>query len=388
MGGTGRRGRKAEQIAATREPTAAREDLERRWRERLVEEPRLATTVTAGAAQREPFHRWIRYRQGFAPALVRVFLRESGATRSRKTVILDPFSGAGTTAVECARNSIRAVALDAVPALAFLTAMKWVREFPSLPSLGDFNHWAQVADQLVAPIHRAALMLAVARQHTAGGQLHHGGAPLGKLLGDVAAMIREDQSQPLSVAGLALPGDARKMDMIDDASIAGILTSPPYLSRYDYREATAPYEELYRHWYGPRLPEHGGQLQASSSTTSRHRRAEVSHAAIQEACECLIRSGHAPTARVIGAYAADMQTVLAELHRVLRIGSPCWMVVGGARLKDVYVPADLIIAELAEGTGFVVELVRVARELIPARRKFGRIGHISPRESVLVMRRV
>ena len=63
------------------------------------------------------------------------------------------------------------------------------------------------------------------------------------------------------------------------------------------------------------------------------------------------------------------------------------MVVGGARIKDVYVPSDLMVAEIAEGCGFRVEAIRVARDLVGAARKFGRLGHVAPRESLLIMRR-
>jgi len=53
----------------------------------------------------------------------------------------------------------------------------------------------------------------------------------------------------------------------------------------------------------------------------------------------------------------------------------------------VYVPSDLIVAEIAERIGFQVEAIRVARDLVGAARKFGRLGHIAPRESLLVMHR-
>jgi hypothetical protein len=56
-------------------------------------------------------------------------------------------------------------------------------------------------------------------------------------------------------------------------------------------------------------------------------------------------------------------------------------------LKDVYVPTDLIIADMAHDAGFAVEAVRVARELNPIRRKFGSAGHLAPRESLIALRK-
>ena len=69
-----RRSNRTQRFESSKEPTLAREDLERRWRGRLAEEPRLATLVTAQGNAREPFHRWLPYRQGFSPGLVRLFL--------------------------------------------------------------------------------------------------------------------------------------------------------------------------------------------------------------------------------------------------------------------------------------------------------------------------
>src|SRR3972149_11365219 len=112
----GRRGRKAAVIATSGEPTEAREALERRWRDRLTFEPRLATLVTAEGGRREPFHRWIPYKQGFSPGLVRRFLHENPRTAKAWAAqpVLDPFSGSGTCIVECAKYGVCAVGCEAI----------------------------------------------------------------------------------------------------------------------------------------------------------------------------------------------------------------------------------------------------------------------------------
>jgi hypothetical protein len=92
-------------------------------------------------------------------------------------------------------------------------------------------------------------------------------------------------------------------------------------------------------------------------------------------------------AGVVRSYFEDLTAALGEMARVLRPGAPCWLVVGGARLKDVYIPADLLLAELAEGAGLFADEVRVARRLTPAGRKLGRLPDVAPREVVVVMRK-
>src|SRR3990172_5741938 len=114
----GRRGRRAAVFAESGEPTEAREALERRWRDRLIVEPRLATLVTAEGGRREPFHRWIPYKQGFSPGLVRQFLQENPRTRKEWAAqpVFDPFSGSGTCVVECAKHGVSAIGVEAIAA--------------------------------------------------------------------------------------------------------------------------------------------------------------------------------------------------------------------------------------------------------------------------------
>ena len=408
----GRRGRKAAAIAAASEPTEAREALERRWRDRLSVEPRLATLVTAEGARREAFHRWLPYKQGFSPGLVRLFLAENPRTAKHwaSHPALDPFAGTGTCAVECARHGVRAIDLDAIPALVFLANAKFEREFPPLPDTSEASMWQEVADQLRLPIHRAALMLAFGRQHTTAGRANRGARPLGVALDEVATMMRDDLSHPLASANRIEVGDARRLTTIDDGAIGGILTSPPYLSRHDYTRIADPYETVYRYWYaGQVCPAAAGCVSSGVSNTNHTAHRAVAHggveqvraslrgrgeggpsctvAAAEEAAEWLSKIGQAKLATIVRGYVEDMTQVLRECHRVLARNGPCWMIVGGARIKDVYVPSDLIVAELAEASGFRLEAIRVARDLIGSSREFGRVGHVAPRESLLLMHR-
>lgn len=408
----GRRGRKAAAIAAVSEPTEAREALERRWRDRLTVEPRLATLVTAEGARREAFHRWLPYKQGFSPGLVRLFLTENPRTPKHwaSHPVLDPFAGTGTCAVECARHGVGAIGVDAIPALVFLAQAKFEREFPPLPDTSGASMWQEVADRLCLPIHRAALMLAVGRQHTTAGRANRGAKPLGVALDEVAMMMRDDLSHPLAVANRIEVGDARRLTMIEDGAIGGILTSPPYLSRHDYPRIADPYETVYRYWYAAQVcPAAAGCVRSGVSNTNHTAHRAVAQggveqvraslrgrgegdpsstvAAAEEAAEWLSKIGLAKLATIAQGYVEDMKAVLGECHRVLAAGGVCWMVVGGARVKDVYLPSDLIVAELAGRCGFRVEAIRVARDLVGSPRKFGRVGHVAPRESLLVMNR-
>lgn len=389
----------------------ARADLECRWRERLEVHPRLSLLVTGEGAGREPFHRWLRYRQGFSPALVRSFLKENPELRiETRRPILDPFAGSGTCPVECAKVGIPAIGVEAIASLAFLARTKSARTFPPMPGLEEEeDDWQAAADRMIEPVHRAALMLAVARQHTSAGVRNRGARPLYQLVSECAEMMREDLIQPLALAVNVIEGDARDLDMCTDESIGGLLTSPPYLSRHDYTRIAAPYEEVFRHWYaqadsnGPGRLREGWSRVASRQIHARHKgraaavRADQAtaqarlpsncDACIDEIADALAHRRVRSPVDTVRAYFHDLHRVLQECFRVLAGGAACWLVIGGARIDDVYIPTDLLLVELAQAVGFSVQEIRVARELVPGARKFGNIGHVAPRESVVMLRK-
>lgn len=273
--------------------------------------------------------------------------------------------------------------VDASAALIFLLDAKFARAFPPFPGVGATSRWTDVAEHLVEPVHRAALMLAEGRRYTTAGRPNRGARPLGALLSEVVEMMRVDLVRPIPMVQNVQVGDARSLSEMEDESIGGILTSPPYLSRHDYDAILNPLAAVYRYWHDVDGDE---ARQLAAHPKSRPQRGmEGPHPAVEESALRLEEQGERRLAGVVRAYFEQMTRVLAACHRVLVPGAPCWMVVGGARWKDVYIPADFVVAEMAEAAGFEVRGIRVARDLIDGRRKFGNLGHVAPRESLLEM---
>lgn len=385
----GRRGRKADVYQSMAEPAEAREAIERRWYERITLAPELATQVTAAGSAREPFHRWLHLKHGFSPELVRLFLRDAAGMRGHvsQNPVLDPFSGSGTVVVESSRRGFNALGVEALPPLKFLSNVKFSSAFSELPKLDAFERWEDVAELLIEPLHRAALMLAVARQHTSDGRPIPNARPLWQLMAEVVEVMREDLRVPLPVANRVQEGDARKLEMLADESVSGVITSPPYLSRHDYLEVTDPYSRVYRHWFGDADSGSGkeGQIAAHPKAIRKNRPSEFSSVEIDESCEALRWHGLDRIATVVRTYFDDLFTVVQELQRVLEPGAPCWIVIGGARMKDVCIPSDLILAEFVMDCGFALHDIRQARNLIDVGRKLGKLRSVTPRESVLIM---
>jgi hypothetical protein len=375
---------KQKQVHRTRIPgetTFARETVERTWHSKIVYDDSLARLVTAVGSRSEPHHRWLVFKQAFSPDLVRLFLK----TAEPDPPVLDPFAGIGTTVIECARRNVPALGVDPLFSAAYVSAQIATGDVPDLPDLTGCENWPEVADRLELPIHRAALICAVASRQTSKGRTNKNAPPICEALNQVIAIMRDDALHPPPRTNLTIRGDARSLDCIADESVGGILTSPPYLSRHDYTKITRAHEDVYHHWYH-RRPTTDDQVSAHPRSKRRTAQRPLP-AAVDEACQTLHDIDEHKLARVTGDYFEDLTDCMSEWQRVLRPGAFCWMVIGGARIRDVYIPSDTILAGIASDSGFAVEEIAVARRVVPSGRNFGTLQHVAPRESVLVLRK-
>ncbi|MAG55880.1 MAG: hypothetical protein CMJ83_06280 [Planctomycetes bacterium] len=381
MGRGGRgRGKRAQQKGDAVE----REALERAWQERIEEAPELAALVVARGAQREPFHRWLGYRQGFAPELVRRFLAEG---KLPDGPVLDPFCGSGTVPTECARQGRFGIGGDVVSPLLFCAAARgsdptdWT---PPEEATTFEACWAAAVDADDDATARAAVLQAVSAAHDGEGRKLRDAATPRELVLTALTMMREDAmnegERPESAAYVR--SDARRLPYAS-ASIAGVVTSPPYLSRYDYARVNDPLEKLYS-GTGRRR---GRRHQVRASRTAAPRQNDTIHPAVDEAAVRLANAGQPKLAAAVTGYAHDLDRALAELARVLRPGGPLWLVVAGADLKRVYIPADLVLAERCAEHGLRVERVEQARLLRGSSRLLGGLGGVAPREVIIRCRR-
>ena len=92
--------------------------------------------ITFRPGQAEPVHRWYRLTPSYAPSLVRYLLAELEVDDS--DVVYDPFSGRGTTVIECQRRGLDAVGGEINPVLqqAGDRSLRW--EPSCLPALSEF----------------------------------------------------------------------------------------------------------------------------------------------------------------------------------------------------------------------------------------------------------
>ena len=93
--------------------------------------------VTFLGGQNESVHRWYRLTPSFAPSLVRYFLDYFEVESNG--LVLDPFSGRGTTAIECQKLGIPSMSFEINPLLHQVEKHSLLWERSNLADLEDFS---------------------------------------------------------------------------------------------------------------------------------------------------------------------------------------------------------------------------------------------------------
>jgi DNA modification methylase len=242
----------------------------------------------------ERVHDWYRFVLGFPPSLVRDYLDQMDLRSG--SLVLDPFAGTGTTPVECKKNGVAAVGIEANPMAQFAGQVKldW-----SPDPTGLLRHAERVAQHVLDelpddgpaapdgalrtlpreaaallitdsispwPLHKTLVLLEVLernrddryRSHellalaralpTGIGNLRFGPEvglghwkPDSPVVGLWLEQVRRMAADLEAIQGREPPqavvhlGDSRRvMDFLQPESIDAVITSPPYPNEKDY----------------------------------------------------------------------------------------------------------------------------------------------------------
>ncbi len=415
-------------------PTAApaRRALERRFAGRVQHRPELRWLASFAGNRAEPVHRWFAYKEGFSRGLVERLLDRFDLPD--RATILDPFCGVGTTPLAARLRGNRAIGFDLLPLAVFVSAVKLrtrrdvpmrtlrraASQLPDSSSGEPASRFAGIPlvrrafDPSIArailllrdrirsvanPPTREFLLLALLASLEELSHTRKDGlcvrvrprevipSPRETVRARALAMLDDLESQPLPAGPLG-PGsivraDARSLPL-RDRSVDGVITSPPYLNRYDYAriyslelalEFVVSFPEL-RDLRHRLLRSH---IEARPAVTRR-----VTRGAVPEVLRALrgreLNNPNIP--RMIHAYFEDMHDVISELARVCRPGARVGLLVGNVRFGGEPIPVDLILGEMAESLGFRVETIEVTRIKGNASQQMGRYGRLPARESL------
>jgi hypothetical protein len=239
-------------------------------------------------------HDWYRFVLSFPPHLVRVYLEKFGLTA--QSCVLDPFAGTGTTLVECQKQGIPSLGIEANPMAHFAcqTKLDWRPDADGL--VAQAHYVAQQARQELAwfpgdglrytlpadservllrnsispkPLHKALLLLDQIERSHPQGRAHQKLALAKAVVGSAsnlrfapeASVVRAREDAPVidlwlqAVEAMAAdlgavavsprgrarvyPGDARTPQLLlAPQSIDAVITSPPYPNEKDYTRNT------------------------------------------------------------------------------------------------------------------------------------------------------
>ncbi len=425
--------------------------------------PKLKAIVNFGTNLEHPIHGWYYFKEGFAPGIVHwAFQRfanptwpdhvaRRGARRAYRSeaaygpLVLDPFSGSGTTALTCQFAGIDALGIEHNPFLAFVgqTKLAWPTFEPEVlaallpdltamggtpaidpPNLSSFNRLYTpdaLADLLLLKERIAALdddgwrcffqlALAAIVERTSLARKDGKGlkvvrrdrtpAPVREaFIGQARRMVEDLRIQRPDVRDRArladariCQGDARRLDGVTDYSVDMIVYSPPYLNSFDYAEVYKL--EMWLLDFVQSASEfrqvRGSSLRSHVSTPIAPT-AYLNYPPLTALIEAIDQANlwNPRIPAMIRGYFDDMYLALAEQARVLKSGATLVCVVANSAYGGVPIPTDALLARIGQRLGLMTDGIYVARRMNTSAQQLARWGGSRTylRESAVVMRK-
>jgi len=436
---------RAQAIGSSR--TDERVKLEKRFLPLMEERLGMRQLVTYVPNKTVPIHRWFSYKEGFSAALVDAFLREFGAQPGQSRVF-DPFVGCGTTVIAAKQAGYGAWGIDILPVAIFVARVKLrsaedydllqlkagidrlletpyhepsilapqdVRIIPLAFSEEVLNEILFFKEEILKEEDesvREFLLLGLlsilekASYTSKDGQFlrlkpEKNIPPVRATLAKQLRLMYRD----LTTVGYQMRlfekpvkytvpsqrtyvrlADARDFTSTIDDYADVIVTSPPYLNRYDYSriyslELCLAFVESFDGLKAIRHSLLRSHIESRPAPTD-----EVNHPALLEVLSNLagkkLNNPRIPV--MIKGYFEDMNLVLHELYKVCRPGAKIALVVGNVRFEGELIPVDLLLSELASDVGFGIDKVIITRYKGNSSQQMGRYGRVPVRESVVL----
>lgn len=419
-----------------------REKIEQKFLPIMTEELRLGKLVSYVGNKNLPILRLYRYKEAFAFDFVKEFINRFKLTNDH--FLFEPFAGMGTSLFTAMQFNIPSLGIDRLPISKFIAetlplfltvkSQKITDIFNEIKSqvnqvkpsdiafdikimqkafpdgiLLELRQWKTIIYQLSYPYKNIFLLLLFSIledcSYTAkDGQFLR--MQLDKEIINPTILLEKKVSEaeqdiklinswlknkPLSFPILQL-GDARNLSNINfPETPTAIITSPPYPNRYDYTRTYClelcfnfvdNFEELKKLRFGV-LRSH---IESKISDFEK-----PNHPVLKEVIDILnndvknLNNSRIPA--MLTTYFIDMEKVIKEWSKILAPHGKIAMVVDNVRFAGEIVPVDLILSEIAEKYGFIVEQVIVTRYKGNSSQQMGKYGRIPVRESVLIWKK-
>lgn len=409
-------------------------DLDSKYHNLIRENLNLRRLVTYVPNKGLPVYNWFKYKEGFSKSLVSALLNVLRV--EKHDFVLDPFAGCGTTLLACKELGYRAVGIDVLPIAVYVARVKlqdWdnldalinaVDKLLNTPKHSPKSHFPNVRIIKYAfPLHVQEEILFFKEEiekfprpicdflmlglisilekvsfTSKDGQflrlVERNIPPVKDVLRQQLTLMLSDlcqQQQSLFKAGYAnveiLKGDAREdcLPKKYHGKIGAVITSPPYLNRYDYSRTYSLELCLFSVSTFDELRDIRHSLLRSHIESREHSGKDITLPGLDEILQSLqekeLNNDRIPI--MIKGYFEDMNLVLANLKKYLKPGGKVALVVANAQFEGEAVPSDLLLSELASHHGLITRAIWVTRYKGNSSQQMAKYGRVPVRESIV-----
>jgi hypothetical protein len=414
-----------------------RSKLETKYRELIEHRLDWRQLVTYVPNKKLPLYNWFKYKEGFSRELVVRLFKELAVQRGE--TVFDPFVGCGTTLLAGKEFGINGVGIDMLPTSVFVAQAK-LADWPDIevllktvqklmatpfrnpktifPDVRIINlaFTKQVQRELLffkeeiethpEPVRDFLLLGLLSILESVSSTSKDGQflrlvkkniPPVRDALREILTKMIHDLSEirifgPMGKAKTYVAkGDAREMCLprCYDGNISAIITSPPYLNRYDYSRTYALELCLitvksHKDMVGVRH-----SLLRSHVESREHEGKEIHLPALDEVLR-EVRSKPLNNERLpvmIQGYFEDMNLVIRNMSAYLKPGGQVALVVANAQFNGESVPTDLMLCELAKRHGLTTESIWVTRYKGNSSQQMAIYGRRPVRETIVFWRK-
>lgn len=413
--------------------------LENKYSGFFEERPDCRRLVTYVLNKKLPLYNWFKYKEGFSRELVvrlfGEFVLQAG------DIVFDPFLGSGTTLLAGKEFGIHGIGIDMLPTAVFVAQAKltdWpdidllvramqkltstpfrepVSSFPDVRIVNlafsketqrDLLFFREEIEAFEPPVRNFLMLGLLSILENVSNTSKDGQflrlvkkiiPPVREALRSVLAQMIHDLSEirmfgfPAQTRAktLVLQGDAREMCLPRKyvGNIAAVITSPPYLNRYDYSRTYALELCLLTVKSHKDMVNVRHSLLRSHVESREHEGKAIDLPALEETLRG-VRSKPLNNERLpimIEGYFEDMNMVIRNMAAYLKPGGRVALVVANAQFNGESVPTDLMLCELAGEHGLATESIWVTRYKGNSSQQMAIYGRRPVRETIVFWRK-
>ncbi len=415
------------------ESNLERNTLEDRYAELFSERPDYRQLVTYVPNKTIPIYNWFKFKEGFSRQLVINLLAKFGLQNG--ATVYDPFAGCGTTLLACKERGLTAIGTDMLPVAVFVSQIKimgWpnhdnllraVEKLFAIPfktptltlpkiRIIDLAFPTEVQEQILffkeqidafkQPVRDflilglLTILESVSRTSKDGQFLRLVDKPLPqvrdalrKVLISMVSDLAKMRTFKAKAQGKAkvMVGDARELCLPKSfhGNVNAIITSPPYLNRYDYSRSYALELCLLNVKSHQDMVAVRHSLLRSHIESREHENKKIDLPALEEILQQLqqkeLNNERLPI--MVQGYFEDMNLVIKNMATHLKPGGKVALVVANAQFAGESIPTDLLLSELAAENGLETEEIWITRYKGNSSQQMAIYGRRPVRESIV-----